>query len=169
MTYRTRTYIAADFDNDKDAVDQLYKWNDSRSLSFIDAHELHSSRDDSLYCSIKASLKERMDASKRFVLIVGDHTNTITKGNCRYCNSYNGYASYCVRGRSVDYSSYIEYECQKAVEANIKIVVLYKNTKVDKSKCPQAVRNIGVHTPMICKKENELHWDYSSVKNAFEV
>lgn len=35
--YRTRTYIAADFDNVKDAVDQLHKWNDSNywSLSFL--------------------------------------------------------------------------------------------------------------------------------------
>ena len=28
--YRTRTYIAADFDHDKDAVDQLHKWSDSK-------------------------------------------------------------------------------------------------------------------------------------------
>lgn len=35
-TYRTRTYIAGDWDNDKDAVDQLHKWNDSNywNLSF---------------------------------------------------------------------------------------------------------------------------------------
>ena len=49
--YRTRTYIAADFDNDKDAVDQLHKWNDSNywSLSFTDAHDLQTSYDSSLY------------------------------------------------------------------------------------------------------------------------
>lgn len=29
MVYRTRTYIAADWDGDRDAVDQLHKWNDS--------------------------------------------------------------------------------------------------------------------------------------------
>ena len=49
--YRTRTYIAADFDHDKDAVDQLYKWNNSKywSLSFTDAHELHTSSDTSFH------------------------------------------------------------------------------------------------------------------------
>lgn len=49
-TYRTRTYIAGDWDNDKDAVDQLHTWNDSNywSLSFTDAHDLTSSRDSSL-------------------------------------------------------------------------------------------------------------------------
>lgn len=74
--YRTRTYIAADFDHDKNAVDQLYKWNNNEywSLSFSDAHSLQTSSDNSLYCSIKASLKMRMDGSKTFVLIVGEHT-----------------------------------------------------------------------------------------------
>lgn len=50
VTYRTRTYIAGDWDHDKDAVDQLHKWNDSKywSLSFTDAHDLTSSRDSSL-------------------------------------------------------------------------------------------------------------------------
>lgn len=30
MTYRTKTYIAADWTGDKDAVDQLYTWNESK-------------------------------------------------------------------------------------------------------------------------------------------
>lgn len=60
MVYRTRTYIAGDWDHDKDAVDQLHKWNDSNywSLSFTDAHDLTQSNDGSLNCSIKASLKK---------------------------------------------------------------------------------------------------------------
>ena len=40
--YRTRTYIAADFDNDRDAVDQLEKWNNNNNLAltFSNAHVL---------------------------------------------------------------------------------------------------------------------------------
>ena len=54
MAYRTKTYIAADWTGDKDAVEQLHKWNDSDhwSLSFIDAHDLTQARDESLNCSI---------------------------------------------------------------------------------------------------------------------
>lgn len=76
--YRTRTYIAGDWDNDKDAVDQLHKWNDSNhwSLSFTDAHDLTSSRDSSLNCTIKASLKTRMGCIKNI---------------CPYC-----WRAYCV-------------------------------------------------------------------------
>lgn len=66
MAYRTKTYIAGDWTGDKDAIDKLHQWNDSNywSLSFTDAHDLTQSSDSSLNCSIKGSLKTRMDASK---------------------------------------------------------------------------------------------------------
>ena len=171
MSYRTRTYIAGDWDHDIDAVNKLHDWNNSNywSLSFTDAHDLTSARDDSLNCSIKASLKSRMDCSKTFVLIVGDHTNRVTAGSCCYCQSYNSYTYACARGRSVDYRSYIKYECDKAVEAGIKIIVLYKSTLVDKNKCPEAVRNKGIHVPMKKFDVNwNVVWDYNNVKKAFD-
>ena len=172
VTYRTRTYIAGDWDHDKDAVDQLHKWNDSKywSLSFTDAHDLTSSRDSSLNCTIKSSLKTRMDASKTFVLIVGDQTASVTAGSCRWCGSYNSYTYRCAKGYSVDYRSFIKFECDKAVEAGIKIIVLYKATRVDWSKCPEAVRYVGTHASMIYKgNDGNYYWDYQSVKDAFDA
>lgn len=171
-TYRTKTYIAGDWDNDKDAVDQLYKWNANKNLtlSFTDAHDLTKSRDTSLNCSIKASLKKRMDASKTFVLIVGEHTNTVTAGSCVWCGSYNSNTYSCARYYSIDYRSFIKYECDKAIEAGIKIVVLYNSTKIDKNKCPEAVRNEGTHVAMVYKDSNgKYYWDYKSVKNALDT
>lgn len=55
MYYKTRTYIAADWSGDYDAVERLHKWNNSKywSLSFTDAHDLMQARDNSLNCSIK--------------------------------------------------------------------------------------------------------------------
>jgi hypothetical protein len=140
MAYRTKTYITADWSGDKDAVDQLHKWNDSSrlSLSFADAHDLTSARDSSLNCSIKASLAMRLDASKTFILIVGSNTKSLRAGSCQYCGSLNSWTNTCSRGRSVDYRSYIEYECEKAVCDDLKIVVLYNATNVDKSKCPRS-------------------------------
>ena len=172
ITYRTKTYIAGDWDHDKDAVDQLHKWNDSKywNLHFTDAHNLTSSRDSSLNCTIKASLKERMNASKTFVLIVGDHTDSITAGACRWCGSYNSYGGYCRKGYNVDHRSYVKFECDEAVEAEIKIIVLYNSTKVARSKCPEAVKYCGTHVAML-KKDNDgkINWDYQSVKDAFEA
>jgi len=176
MAYRTKTYIAGDWDGDKDAVEQLYKWKDSNhwSLDFHDAHELTQARDDSLNCNIKKSLKERLDASKTFVLIVGSKTNTVTSGSCSSspCNSYNSHSMSCAKGYSVDYRSYVKYECDKAKEAysegNINIVVLYNAATVDKSKCPDAVRYIGTHTAMCYYENGHYYWDYQAVKTALE-
>lgn len=53
--YKTRTYIAGDWDHDYDAVEMLHYWNDSSryGLSFLDAHDLRQARDSSLNCTIK--------------------------------------------------------------------------------------------------------------------
>lgn len=43
--------------------------------------------------------------------------------------------------------------------------MLYKAACVNKSKCPEAVKNIGVHAPMCYRGDDGvLHWDYNSVK-----
>lgn len=172
MAYRTKTYIAADWDHDKDAVDQLYRWKNGQkwSLDFHDAHELTQSRDSSLPCSIKTSLKTRMDASKTFVLIVGDHTDLVTKGSCHLCKNYNNYYGYCVKGYTVDKRSFVKFECDKAVEAGIKIVVLYNDVRVNKLKCPSVVKYKGTHVAMIYKgADGKYYWDYNAVKKALEA
>lgn len=171
MAYRTRTYIAGDWTGDKDAIDQLYKWNDSNywSLHFIDAHDLTQARDGSLNCSIKSSLQKRLDISKCFVLIVGAQTSTLRAGGCQYCASYKGSDASCKRGYSVDYRSYIEYECEQAVAARIKIVVLYNYARVYKDKCPIAVRDKGQHVAMRTYVDGVYHFDYQAVKIALDV
>lgn len=171
MAYRTRTYIAGDWTGDRDAIEQLYKWNNGYwSLSFTDAHELTQARDTSLNCSIKKSLKERMDVSHTFVLIVGNQTDAITAGGCQFCHSYNSWNSYCARGHSLDYRSYIKYECEIAIAAGIKIVVLYNSTTVNKNKCPASLRNVGVHVPMVFMgQDGRYYWDYETVKKAIET
>lgn len=171
MAYRTKTYIAADWDGDHDAVEQLHKWNDGEywSLSFTDAHDITQSNDSSLNCSIKKSLATRMDVSKTFVLIVGDNTTSLRSGSCSYCGSYNSYTHSCSRGYQTSLKSYIEYECDKAVRDGLKIVVLYNSASVRKSKCPEVLRDKGTHAAM-CKWENgRLYWDYQTVKYALSV
>lgn len=168
MYYRTRTYIAADWSGDYDAVEQLHKWNSSRywSLSFTDAHDLMQARDNSLNCSIKASLSKRLDASKTFILIVGNSTKTVRSGSCQYCKNYKTYTYTCARGYSVDYRSYIEYECEKAVRDGLRIIVLYNAATVNKTKCPDIVKNIGIHVAMCYYENGQYYWDYQAVKNA---
>lgn len=175
MYYRTRTYIAGDWDHDYDAVEMLHYWNDSSryGLSFLDAHDLRQARDSSLNCTIKRSLADRMNASKTFVLIVGDNTILLRAGSCQYCGDYKNYTwmtPYCTRGKTIDNRSYINFECEKAFKDGLNIIVLYKSTMVNRSKCPEILRNVGYHIAMI-KWDNYLRsyiWDYASVKAAFD-
>lgn len=171
MTYRTRTYIAAEWDGDYDAVQQLHKWNNSNyfGLSFTDAHDLQQARDGSLNCSIKRSLAGRLDASKTFILIVGRNTISARSGSCQYCNSKNSWTGSCARGNFVDNRSYIEFECEKAVRDGLKIVVLYNAATVDKSKCPDAIKYVGVHKAMRYYQNGQYFWDYQAVKSALTL
>ncbi len=167
MVHRTKTYIAADWDNDFDAVERLHKWNDNpfySKLDFVDVHEFVQARDTSLYCTIKRSLNERMDMSKTFILIVGSKTNSVTKGGCQYCERYVNlpWRPYCQSGNSVNYKSYIEHECELAIKNELYIVVLYNSNYVYKELCPKVIRDIGVHTAM---KENGTY-SYWKVRDA---
>ena len=165
---RNYTYIAADFDSDKDAVEHLDKLRREGEISYQNAHDLQQSDDDSLNCSIKKSLKYRMDNSYRFVLIVGANTNIVTKGGCQLCESYNSYTKACAKGYSVDYRSFIKYECEKASEAGLEIIVFYKDTKVDRSLCPESVRWKGLHCPIKYRIAYGTYiWDDNAIKKAF--
>jgi len=168
MAYRTKTYIAGEWDGDQDAIKQLHSWNDSEhlNLSFTDAHDLTQARDSSLNCSIKSSLATRLDHSKTFVLIVGNNTKDARSGGCRYCDSYKSSTQSCARGHSVDHRSYIEYECEKAVEDKLNIVVLYNAAYIRKSKCPDSLTGIGKHVAMRDIVNGAYRWDYPAVKAA---
>lgn len=169
MYYRTRTYIAGDWTGDSNLIEQLSKWNNSNywSLSFSDAHKLTQARDSSLPCSIKRSLSDRLDASKTFVLIVGRKTDLLTKGGCRYCENYSSYYSKCKHGMYVDHRSFIQYECEKAVRDNLKIVVLYNYANVDRSKCPEVLRYKGTHVNAYYRAmDGNYYWNYEAIKNA---
>lgn len=177
---RTFTYLAGDWDSDGDAVDKLKQWNESShwGLSFKDVHDLTSSNDTSLNCTIKESLRERMRISKTFVLIVGNHTRSLTSGSCGRC-CYHEYRYtlgryVCKKGYTYDSRGYVDFECDLAVKSGINIIVLYKGTSVDKTKCPDALKDIGIHVAMKTFKRNYLtggwhsDWDYNAVKEAFD-
>ena len=167
--YRTRTYIAGDWDGDKNLIDKLYEWNDkdSLSLSFSDVHKLTQARDDSLPCSIKKSLAERFNASKTFLLVVGEKTNVLTKGSCRYCDSYSSYYNRCNRGYSLNMNSYIHYECEKAIKDGLNIIVVYNFETIKKSFCPENLRNVGDHIRGYYKAaDGKYYWNYSEIRDA---
>ena len=160
MVYRTKTYLAADWDGDRDAIEKLHEWNRNSfySLNFVDVHDIIQSRDTSLPCSIKKSLSRRMDLCKTFVFIVGDETNSKQKGKCRYCKRY--YTCY----EGTDGKSFLEFEIDNALRDGLRIVVLYNSAYMYRNtRCPEALRNVGVHVAM---KKSSGEWNYQEVKNA---
>lgn len=183
MTYRTRTYIAGEWTGDSDAIKQLYMWNDGNkwSFHFSDAHKNKQCYDSSKPCTIKNSLRERMNRSKTFVLVVGNDTASTRKGSCAYqdCNNklfnyFSGTYMCNVVGKSYSTQSFIDYECQLAYDAwlhdNMKIVVLYNAASVNKSKCPTILKNIGKHVSMKSYNINKCsyEYDYQKVRAAIE-
>lgn len=173
--YRTKTFISGDWSGDQDLISKLKEWNNNRNLglSFVDVHDLTQSSDDSLPCSIKASLRQRLNISKTFVLIVGKDTASLTNGACRYCSRYSKWSSYCTTGKPFDNRSYIEYECEMALkDYNAgelkKIVVIYNGLiSPDKSRCPSVMRNVGTHIGSDCwGSDGSRAWDYPAIKKA---
>ena len=167
--YRTKTYIAGDWTGDRDLIDQLYTWNEGScwGLRFSDAHALTQARDTSLNCSIKRSLRERLDRSRVFVLVVGSDTDDLRAGSCAYCRDYGRYYHRCCRGRSHDMRSYIHYECDYAAEHIPRIVVLYNYISVHREKCPESLRCQGLHLPAYrINDDHTVTWLYRDIKNA---
>lgn len=170
--YRTKTYIAGDWTGDSDAIEKLYEWKNNKrlNLDFIDAHEYTQARDGSLNCSIKKSLRERLNISKKFVLVVGKNTKSLRNGSCQYCSNYvNSYyfGTYCKNAHSIDYRSYIEYECEMAIKDGMKIIILYNYANVDKGKCPECIKNYGKHINMYYyDSDGKCYWNYSEIRDA---
>ena len=183
MVYRTKTYIAGDWTGDSDAINQLYTWNegDKWKFHFVYAHKQNQCYDTSMPCTIKASLAERMRTSKIFVLVVGNDTSTTRKGSCVYHACTNKIYDYftggykCnVLGKIYTTESFIDYECRLAVNAYekglMKIVVLYNAATIDKSKCPEILKNIGTHAAMKSRSifTSQIIYDYQRVRKAIE-
>ena len=180
MSYRTKTYLAGDWDGDKDLVEQLHNWNDDErlALNFTDVHDLTSSSDDSNNCSIKRSLRQRLNLCKTFILIVGRKTKDLKSGSCALCQNYSkglyGIAPYCKSSscNTIDDRSFVDYECEMALkdykEGKIKnIVVIYNGLlNVDKSRCPDCLKNVGVHIASDKMGTDEKrYWNYQVIKN----
>lgn len=172
MIYRTKTYLAGDWTDDADLIYKLYElnWSNYWNLHFVDAHELTQSRDTSKPCSIKRSLSERLNASKTFILIVGENTINLTKGCCRYCDSYLPIFPACLSGNTISNKSFIEFECDKAVRDGLRIIVIYNFTRVYKEKCPEILRSVGEHINAYYKTtDGRKCLNYSKIKELINM
>lgn len=149
MAYRNKTYIAFDGDNDIRAYWFMKAWkqNDSTTFNFHDAHSLRQARDSSTEESIKRSLRERMNNSKVFVLLVGQNTKNLYK--------------------------FVRWEIDLAISMNLPIIVVNLNQQRshDDLLCPPILRNaLAMHvsySPKILQfaLEGWSTWHYEHQRN----
>jgi len=81
MSYRNKTYVAFDADNDIKYYRIMTAWkeNDNIDFDFHNAHDLNNLMNTSSEETIKRKLRERLNNTKSFILLVGEHTKNLTK------------------------------------------------------------------------------------------
>lgn len=81
MSYKNKTYIAFDGDNDMKYYRMMTALasNQYIDFDFYNAHELNCSHDWARTESIKRQLHERLENSKLFILLIGTSTKRLTR------------------------------------------------------------------------------------------
>ena len=114
MAYTNKTYVAFDADNDIRyyRLMQAWKHNDNTSFNFYDAHDLNNLMSYSSEETIKAKLRERLQNTKVFVLLIGDNTKFLYK--------------------------FVRWEIEQAIARKIPIIAVNLNGKrsKDSNLCP---------------------------------
>lgn len=84
MPYRNKVYVVFDGDSDMIYYNMLKAWNANENVDFTfsDAHFMNTARDTSLEASIKNQLRIRLQNTKVFLLLVGEHTRYLYKFVC---------------------------------------------------------------------------------------
>ncbi len=129
MSYRNKTYIAFSADGGNPHGDIKYynlmkAWdaNNAFDFEFYNAHDLNNLWEYSLEETIKGKLRERLNNSKIFVLLVGEETKTKHK--------------------------YVRWEIEEAIKQELPIIVVNLNGKrsIDDDLCPTILKNeLAVH------------------------
>lgn len=117
MAYTNKTYVAFDADNDIRYYRLMQAWknNENQSFDFYDAHDLNNLMSFSSEETIKAKLRERLQNTKIFVLLVGSNTKYLYK--------------------------FVRWEIEQAISRKIPIIVVNLNGKrsKDSNLCPSVL------------------------------
>lgn len=149
MGYRNKTYVAFDADNDINyyRLMQAWKQRDHTSFNFYDAHDLNNLRSGSSEVTIKRKLKERLQNTKVFILLIGQQTRFHYK--------------------------FVRWEIEKAIELNLPIICVNLNgsRSLDSKLCPPILRGeLAIHVSFHAKiiefaLEKWEFWHYEHKKN----
>lgn len=81
MSYRNKTYVVFDADNDMWAYAYMKGWknNEHIEFNFHNAHDLNTIRAGSSEETIKRRLRERFSSAKQVIVLIGEHTKHLYK------------------------------------------------------------------------------------------
>jgi hypothetical protein len=126
MSYRNKTYVIFDGDNDKWAYARMKGWKTLRNIdfNFHDAHDLNIINDSSSENTVKRKLGERFSSAKQIIVLIGESTKNLYR--------------------------YVRWELDVALDLDLPIIAVNLNGKrsMDTNLCPPIIRDeFVVHIP----------------------
>lgn len=119
MSYRNKTYVIFDGDNDIWAYGYMKGWSKSENVdfNFFDAHDLNVITDASGEENTKRKLRARMENTKQAVVLIGESTKNLFR--------------------------FVRWEIELSQEAGLPIVAvnLNNNRQYDSERCPAIIRD----------------------------
>ncbi len=124
MSYRNKTYVCFDGDTEIHYYRLMCAWkqNDGLSFNFYNAHDLNKALDTSSETTIKRKLKERLNNSKVFVVLIGEKTRYLHK--------------------------FVKWEIEQALSMRLPIIAVNLNglRSIDSQRCPPVIRDqLAIH------------------------
>jgi len=118
MSYRNKTYVIFDGDNDIWAYAFMKGWrtNEKIDFNFYDAHDIMPLMWANSEGYIKRRLRERMNSAKQVIVLVGESTKNLYR--------------------------FVRWEIGLAIEKNLPIIVVNLNgkRKIDNNLCPPILK-----------------------------
>lgn len=126
MSYRNKTYVIFDGDNDMWAYGFMKGWksNENMDFNFHDAHDIRPLSDRASEDTIKLRLRERFSSAKQVVVLVGENTKNLYR--------------------------FVRWEIEVAQKLGLPIIVVNLNgqKEMDSDRCPAILKAWpAVHVP----------------------
>ena len=130
MSYRNKTYVIFDGDNDMWAYAYLKGWksNENMGFNFYDAHDIRPLSDRASEETVRAALRQRFANAKQVLVLVGENTKNLYK--------------------------FVRWEIEIAQKRDLPIIVvnLNGNRGMDPERCPAILRDwVAAHVAFKAK------------------
>jgi hypothetical protein len=130
MSYKNKTYVIFDGDNDMWAYAYMKGWksNENVDFNFHDAHDIRPLTDRATEETVKQRLRERFSNAKQVIVLVGENTKNLYR--------------------------FVRWEIEVAQKLDLPIIVvnLDDQQSMNQNRCPAILRDqLVVHVPFKAK------------------